>query len=171
MGFRAQAHYVKFGLTQSRKIFCVSRRANTPVSRSCVKRSFSGQGVSHERSWPWVISPQYCLQNEAKAYNLLGRLHDRSKSKFGVVFLQTTTFSQSVFFFQHSSVQLLKRTNEIEKQILELWADSERRTANNMVSKTTFHVRQATSMVVGWTGEIGCQESTVKPVKQGGQSP
>ena len=81
-------------------------------------------------------------------------------------------FAVSVFFFfQHSSVQLLKRTNDIEKQILELWADSERRTANNMVSKTTYHVRQAISMVVGWTGESGCQESTVKPVKQGGQSP
>ena len=35
----------------------------------------------------------------SKGYKLLGRLHDRSKSKFGVVFLQTTTFSQSVFFF------------------------------------------------------------------------
>ena len=82
------------------------------------------------------------------------------------VFLQTTTFSQPVYSFQHSSVQLLKGTNKIEKQILELWADSERRTANNMVSKTTFtRVRQATSMVVGWTGESRCQESTVKSVK------
>ena len=86
------------------------------------------------------------------------------------LFADHNLFAVSVFFSQHSSGQLLKRTNEIEKQILELWADSERRTANNMVSKTTFHVRQATSMVVGWTGESGCQESTVKPVKQGGQS-
>ena len=39
-----------------------------------------------------------------------------------------------------------------------------------MMSKTTFHVRQATSMVVGWTGEIRCQESTVKAVKQGGHN-
>ena len=126
-------------------------------------------------SWKIVAVSHFApilFTKRSKGYNLLGRVHDRSKSKFGVVFLQTTTFSQSVFFFfQHSSVQLLKRTNEIEKQILELWADSERRTANNMVSKTTFHVRQATSMVVGWTAESGCQESTVKPVKQGGQSP
>ena len=101
-----------------------------------------------------------------KGYNLLGGLHHRSRSKFGVVFLQTTTFAQSVFFLQHSSAQLLKWTNEIEKQILPLWADSERRTANNMVLKTTFtRARQATSMVVGWTWESGCQESTVKSVK------
>ena len=85
------------------------------------------------------------------------------------LFADHNLFAVSVFF-QHSSVQLLKRNNEIEKQILELWADSERRTANNMVSKTTFHVCQPTSMVVGWPGESGCQESTVKPVKQGGQS-
>ena len=84
-----------------------------------------------------------------------------------MVFFQTTTFSHSVFFFfQHSSVQLLKRTNEIEKKVLEQWADSEKRAANNMVSKTTkFHVRQATSMVVDWRVESGWQESTVKSVK------
>ena len=83
------------------------------------------------------------------------------------LFADHNLFAVSVFFFQHSSVQLLKRTNEIEKQNLELWADSERRRANNMVSKTTIHVRQATSisMVVGWTAESGCQESTVKSVK------
>ena len=70
-------------------------------------------------------------------------------------------------------MQLLKRTNEIEKQILELWADSERRTANNMVSNfgQRFMFAKLPPMVVGWTGESGCQESTVKPVKQGGQSP
>ena len=50
------------------------------------------------------------------------------------LFADHNLFAVSVFFFQHSSVQLLKRTTEIEKQILELWADSERRTANNMVS-------------------------------------
>ena len=105
----------------------------------------------------------------SKGYNLLGRLHDRSQSKFGVVFLQPTTFSQSVFFFFFSAflsaTAEADQANEIEKPILELWADRERRTDNNMVSKTTFHVRQATSMVVGWTGESGCQESTVKSVK------
>ena len=61
-------------------------------------------------------------------------------------------------------MQLLKWTNEIEKNILKQWADSERRTANNMVSKTMYiDIRQTTSMVVGWTGENGCTESTVKP--------
>ena len=68
-------------------------------------------------SWNIAVVSHFApilFTKRSKGYNLLGRLQDRSKSKFGVVFLQTTTFSQSVFFFQHSSVQLLKRTNEIE---------------------------------------------------------
>ena len=64
---RARAHYVKFGLTRWRIIFCVSRRPNTPVFRSWIKRSFPGQGVSYEISRWWVISPQSCSHNVAKA--------------------------------------------------------------------------------------------------------
>ena len=162
---RAWAHYVEFGWTQSRKIFCVFRRANTPVSPSCIKRSFSGQGVNHKISRPWVISPQSYLQNVAKATTCLADSTIDRRASSAWSFCRPQPFRSQCFFFQHSSVQLLKQTNEIEKQILELWANSERRTANNMVSKTTFHVRQATSMVVGWTAESGCQESTVKSVK------
>ena len=87
------------------------------------------------------------------------------------LFADHNLFAVSVFFFQHSSVQLLKRANEIEKQILELWADSERRTAtrplNNMpwCRRQRFMFDKHTSMVVGWTGESGYQESTVKSVK------
>ena len=99
MGVRAKSHYVKFGLTQSRKIFCVSRRANTPVSRSCVKRSFSGQGVSHERSWPWVISPQYCLQNEAKATTCLADSTIDRRASSAWSFCRPQPFRSQCFFF------------------------------------------------------------------------
>ena len=162
---RAQAHCVEFWLTQSRKIFCVSRRVNTPVSPSCIKHSFSGQGVSHERSWLWVISPQSCLQNVAQATTCLADSTIDRRASSAWSFCRPQPFRSQCFFFS----AFLSATAEADQwnwdQILELWADSERRTANNMVSKATFHVRQATSMVVGWTAESGCQESTVKSVK------
>ena len=48
-----------FGLMQSRQMVCTSPPANTRLSWSCSKPSFSGQGVSHEIAW--VILPPSCF--------------------------------------------------------------------------------------------------------------
>ena len=98
---RARAHYVEFGLTQSRKIFCacVSRWANTPVSPSCIKRSFSRQGVNHKISRPWVISPQSCLQNVAKATTCLADSTIARRASSAWSFCRPQPFRSQCFFF------------------------------------------------------------------------
>ena len=70
---RARAHYVLFGLTQSRIIFCVSRQANTPVSRSCIKRILWALIGARCESWNIAVVSHFApvFTKRSKGYNCL----------------------------------------------------------------------------------------------------
>ena len=165
---RARSHYVYFGLTQSRTIFCVSERVNTPMSRSYIKRSFWGK--------VWVMKyrgrESFCpvlFTRRNKGYDCLVRMIDRRASSASFFFFFFFFFFSCwpqpcrgqcfypAFFSATAIVQFaMKWTNEIAGKNLELW--------------TMWLTDGATSMVVGLTGESRCQEQW-NPWKQSGQSP